>query len=120
MTAAPNRKIRWQDRLAHQWSVAKPLALMLALGLIAGPLISNAMGWQVTRGHAERQSRSSAVEQQARICAAMAHDETPDTAALGWAARREIAENHAVMPGDEAADSDVVRACTELLAQSKT
>ncbi|MEK9970283.1 MAG: hypothetical protein VW600_14180 [Ferrovibrio sp.] len=116
MTATIDRKSTWQDRVGHQWTVLKPLALVLILGLVAGPLISNYMGWQVTRGFAERQSRASAVDQQAMICAALAHRDTADTAALGWAERRSIAEKYAVMPGRDAADSDVVRACTELLA----
>ena len=118
MTALTDRKITWQDRFAEHWTTIKPLALMLALGLVAGPLISNYMGWQVTRGYADRQSRSSAVEQQAMVCSAMAQAETPDTAKLGWAERRTIAEKFAVMPGRDAADSDVVSACSQLLAAS--
>lgn len=118
MTALTDRKTTWQDRLAEQWTTIKPLALVLALGLVAGPLISNYMGWQVTRGFSDRQSHSSAVEQQAMVCSALAQVETPDAAKLGWAERRTLAEKFAVMPGRNAAESDVVSACSQLLAAS--
>ncbi len=118
MTATLDRKPSWQDRFGQQWTTVKPLALVLALGLIAGPLISNYMGWQVTRGFSDRQSRASAVEQQAMVCAALAQAQTPDTAQLGWAERRTIAEKYAVMPGRSTAESDVVSACTQRLTAS--
>ncbi|WP_341896475.1 hypothetical protein [Ferrovibrio terrae] len=111
MSSTHNLKTTWQDRLAAQWTTIKPLALMLALGLVAGPLISNYVGWQVTRGSADRQSTASAVDQQAMICSALAKVENGNPGALDWSARRELAEKHAIMPGRTVADSGVVNAC---------
>lgn len=110
-------KTTWGDRLAARWNSVKPIAFALAIGLVAGPLISNYVGWQVTRGSAERQSQASAIEQQALICAAQARLEVADTAALDWSARSNLAEKHAVMPGRTAADSGVASACGSILAK---
>jgi hypothetical protein len=115
MTSTLNLKTTWQDRLAGQWTTYRPMMLMLALGLVAGPLISNYIGWQVTRGSAERQSQASAVDQQAMICSALARVENANPSTLDWSARRALAEKHAIMPGRTAADSDVVSACTNKL-----
>lgn len=115
MTIAMDRKPSWQDRMASQWDSIKLPAALLAVGLIAGPLLSNYMGWQVTRGHAERQSATSAIEPQAMICAHNARIDTPDTAGLGWAARRELSEKFAVMPGRDVADAGVASACAQRL-----
>lgn len=117
MTAFPERKPSWRNRVAEQWDVLKPLALVLALGLVAGPLISNYMGWQVTSGSAERQSRDAAIRQQAMVCDAMARSDRPDAATLDWGARRSLAEKHAVMPGRQDAESGVAMACSDLLAK---
>lgn len=115
MSSTHDLKTTWQDRLAAQWTTVKPLAIMLVIGLIAGPLISNYVGWQVTRGSAERQSNASAVDQQAMICSAQAKLENGNPGALDWSARRELAEKHAVMPGRTTADSGVVNACINKL-----
>lgn len=118
MNTMLERKDSWRSRLSDQWNTLKPIALVLALGLVAGPLISNYMGWQVTSGSAERQRLASAVEQQAMICAAFARGETPNVATLDWGARRTLAEKYAVMPGRQEAESGVVMACSELLGKS--
>lgn len=115
MTIALERKASWQDRMGQQWNSIRLPLMLLAVGLIAGPLLSNYMGWQVTRGFAERQSAASAIEQQAMICAHNARSETPDTAALSWAARRELSEKYAVMPGRDAANAGVANACAQLM-----
>ena len=36
-----------------EWVTRKPQLIALAIGLIAGPLISNYAGWQVTSGNAQ-------------------------------------------------------------------
>lgn len=117
MSSPIDSKTTWQQRFGERWTSIKPVAVALAIGLVAGPLISNSMGWQVTQGRADRQSHASAVEQQAMICAAQARGATPDTANLNWTLRRELAEKFAVMPGRETAESDVVNACTQILAR---
>lgn len=118
MTTTLERKPAWQDRLSDQWNTVKLPVFALAVGLVAGPLLSNYMGWQVTRGHAERQSTISAIEPQATICAFNARANTPDSANLGWAARRELADKFAVMPGSDVAAAGVSDACAQRLTQS--
>lgn len=118
MTTTLERKQSWRDRMGDQWETLKPFALVLALGLVAGPLISNYMGWQVTAGSAERQNRAVAVQQQAMICDAMARGDTPEAATLDWAARRRLAEKYAVMPGRDEAEAGVTTACSDLLART--
>ncbi len=111
-------KTSWQDRLSDQWSAIKPLAIALGIGLVAGPLISGFMGWQVMRGTSEARVHASAVDQQAQICAVLARRDTPDPAALNWSARRELAEKFAIMPGREAGEPNVANACAQILARS--
>jgi len=118
MATPLNIKTTWQDRLGDRWATIKPLALALIIGLVAGPLISGMMGWQVLRGTSEQRIHASAVEQQSMICVANARATTPDTASMNWAARRELAEKYAVMPGRTTADADVITACNQGLAAS--
>lgn len=115
MTIAIERKPSWQERMASQWDSIKLPMMLFAAGLIAGPLLTNYMGWQVTRSAAERQSSVSAIEQQAMICAHNARSDTPDTAGLSWSARRDLSEKFAVMPGRDAANAGVASACAQLL-----
>lgn len=117
-TTYPPKADTWQDRLGDRWEAIKLPAIALAVGLVAGPLISNSMGWQVTRSAADRQSHVSAVHQQALVCAAAARVDTPDTASLSWSARRELGDKFAVMPGRTIAEPDVASACTDLLAKA--
>lgn len=118
MTLALERKSSWQDRLSSQWETIKLPAMMLAVGLVAGPLFSNYMGWQVTRGAADKQSTASAIDQQAMICNFNARATGADTAALNWSDRRDLAEKFAVMPGRDVAESGVANACAQKLSAS--
>jgi hypothetical protein len=87
----------------------------LAIGLIAGPLIANYAGWQVTSSTANAQLKAGVVEQQALFCDARARAEVPDPAPLGWSARRDLAQKWAVMPGASSADPAVISACADKL-----
>lgn len=117
MTIGPARStVTWQDRLMDRWDGIKPAALALAIGLVAGPLVSNFAGWQVTRSSADRQIHLAAVEQQAMICAVLARAQTADIAGMDWSARRDLAEKFAVMPGRSIAAPDVASACGTILA----
>lgn len=118
MTTTYPPKTTWQDRLGDRWEAFKLPAIALLIGLIAGPLISNAAGWQVRATTADRQIHDSAVHQQALVCAAMARADTPDTVSLSWSARRDLGEKYAIMPGRTLAEPDVAGACTDLLAQA--
>jgi hypothetical protein len=98
---------------AAKWAAAKPVAIGLAVGLIAGPIISGFAGFQVRTSTAQAAARAGVVEQQAMFCAERARAATPDdAAALGWQARTELARKWAAMPGSTVVDSDVVYACS--------
>lgn len=115
MPTTLERTPTFQDRVSDGWDRIKLPAFMLALGLIAGPLLSNAMGWQMTRSAAERQSADSAIHQQAMICAYNAAGDIPDSTKLDWSARRTLSEKYAVMPGRDVAEPGVAAACALLL-----
>jgi len=115
MPTTLGRTPTFQDRIADGWDRVKLPALMLAVGLIAGPLLSNSMGWQVTRSAAERQSANSAIHQQAMICAYNAGGDIPDATKLDWSARRALSEKYAVMPGRDMAEPGVASACAQML-----
>jgi hypothetical protein len=105
----------WENA-ASKWTAAKPAAIALAIGLVAGPLISNYIGWQVTSGTARAEVHAGIVEQQAMFCEARARAAMPTAAKLDWTARYELAGKWAVMPGSAPADSDVTSACATKLA----
>ena len=101
---------------ASAWESAKPKVMYLAIGLIAGPIITSIAGWQVLSGTARDQLHAGMIEQQATFCAANARIEMPDTSKLDYTARNELAKKWAVMPGATAAESDVTYACARKLA----
>jgi len=104
------------ENISTKWLSAKPMVYGLAIGLIAGPLISNYMGWQVTSSAARAQSRAGVIEVQASSCNVQARIDNPNSAKLDWTGRNDLAKKWAVMPGGAAADSDVVSACSSKLA----
>ena len=105
----------WENA-ASKWAAARPAAIALAIGLVAGPLISNSIGWQVTSSTARAQVHAGIVEQQATFCEARARADMPTAATLDWTARYELAGKWAVMPGSAPGDSDVTSACARKLA----
>jgi hypothetical protein len=97
------------------WVERKPQLIALAVGLVAGPLISNYAGWQVTSGSARAQVRAGIVEQQATYCDVRARTVVSAPEKLDWSARIELARTWAVMPGSQAAETDVTNACERKL-----
>src|SRR5689334_8918776 len=71
-SALQERVMTAWENAASKWTAAKPAAIALAIGLVAGPLISNAIGWQVTSGTARAEIHAGIVEQQAMFCEARA------------------------------------------------
>jgi hypothetical protein len=99
-----------------KWQATKPIVFALAIGLVAGPLISNYMGWQVTGATARAQVRENVTEQLAMICVARVKAAVADAGALDWSARSELAKKWVVEAGAPMADLDVTDACTRRLA----
>lgn len=104
-------------QVATKWAEMKPVVFGVVIGLIAGPVLSGYLGFQVRASSAHAAARADMVEMQAGICSAGAHAETPATAALGWQAQNELARRHAAMPGSEIVDPEVVYACAGKLAR---
>ena len=105
-----------RNRTESKWENAKPAALALVAGLVAGPYISNALGWQVTSGTALSRERAGIVERLASVCDAQARTEDRDPSKLDQFARDNLAKKWAVMPGATTADADVTTACAGKLA----
>jgi hypothetical protein len=105
----------WEN-VASKWQAAKPAAIALAIGLVAGPLISNYVGWQVTSHTAQAGIHAGIVEQEAMFCEARARADVPEAAKLEWSARYELAVKWSGMPGGAPVDSDVTSACAMKLA----
>lgn len=105
-----------RETASAKWAAAKPIAIGLAIGLIAGPIISGAVGFQVRTSTAQAAARAGSVDQQATFCAEQARAATPDTASLDWQGRTELARKWATMPGSTIADPDVVYACSGKLS----
>ena len=105
----------WESAVS-KWRTAKPLAIALAIGLVAGPLISNYVGWQVTSRTARAEIHAGIVDQQAMFCEARARADVAAPGELDWTKRYELAVKWAQMPGAGPVDSDVTSACARKLA----
>ncbi len=104
-----------QDMKAS-WEANKPRIVALAVGLVAGPIITSMAGWQVTGGTAREMLRAGVIEQQAIFCEQRARADVKEPGKLEWAARNDLAKKWSVMPGAAAVDSDVTFACARKLA----
>lgn len=104
----------------EKWEAQKPLLKGLAMGIVAGPVITSLIGWTVTTGFMEDQTHKAVVKTESSICAALARADGRDTTKLDWTARSKIAEKYSIMPGQKpgSADSDVMRGCTERLSEA--
>ena len=101
-----------RETAAAKWAAAKPVAIGLAVGLIAGPVISGFAGFQVRTSTAQTAMRASVVEQQAAFCAERARAASTGTAQLDWQGRSDLARKWAAMPGSAIVDTEVVYACS--------
>ena len=113
-------KLSLSDRAAAKWAEMRPWAMGLAIGLIAGPIISGIGGFQVRTSTAEAATRAGVVEQQASFCAERARTANAASGATGpidWQKRSDLARAWATMPGGTTADPDVVFACSSLLGR---
>lgn len=118
MTALALPAMNATQRLGAALRVMAPVIVALALGVFAGPFLSNAMGWQITPGAALAQARASLVELQSDYCNARARADIDEPhGQLGWRVRNDLATKWARMPGSDKVEFDVVRACAQKLAR---
>jgi hypothetical protein len=101
------------DTVKSKWSKIKPLVYALALGLIAGPVISNSVGWQLTRSTSEMNVRNALIEMQATFCLERFLASGQSAKGLEYSARKDYAAKWAVMPGQDKSEYDVRYACAE-------
>lgn len=111
----PLTPIPWLGPLKEWWESARSKLFVFLVGLMAGPLVSNLAGWQVTSGTAHAQLQSGLLAQEASNCEARARGEAGDTSKLDWAVRRTLATKWALIPGATSADSHVVSECARKL-----
>lgn len=117
-TSTPSAFARFSADVSARWSRAKPLLLALGVGLIAGPIISGMVGFQMRTSTAQALARNGVVEQQAIYCADRARLDTPGAKELDWSARNTLSRRFATNPpGGTDIDPDVARACADLLAR---
>jgi hypothetical protein len=105
------------QNLAARWAAAKPMVVGLAIGLIAGPIVSGFAGFQVRTSTAAASERASLVELQAEMCAERAKAASPTLDTTNWQVRNDLARQWAAMPGSTAVDQDVVYACSGRLGR---
>jgi hypothetical protein len=101
-----------REAAAARWAAAKPIAIGLAVGLVAGPLISGFPGFQVRTSTARAAMRASVVDEQATFCDERARAASTGTAVLDWQGRSDLARKWAAIPGSTIVDTDVVYACS--------
>jgi hypothetical protein len=114
---ASNGKTSRISEIVQEW---KPRVLFLAIGLVLGPFISGWFGWQVTAGTKETAVTDAVVSYRAGLCADRARSDSETTAEMlgDYSGRRKLAEKWAILPGEEKADSAVVRQCNSQLAKT--
>jgi len=117
-TGTPSAFARLSASAATRWTAAKPLLLALGIGLVAGPVISGMVGFQMRTSTAQTLVQNGIVEQQAIFCDHQARLENADAKALDWSARNTLARRFATLPpGGDRVDPDVARACADRLAR---
>jgi len=105
-----------RERAAARWAAAKPVAIALCLGLVAGPIVTSMAGFQVTRGTAQAATRAAVVEQQARFCEERVRAAVPEAGRLDWSRSYELSRQWSIMPGSAVPDIEVAQACARRLA----
>lgn len=96
----------------------KPRWLTFLTAFIAAPFFFVWLGWLVPTGEVARAETNALLSYKAQQCAGRARADSTVTAEMlgDFTKRREIAAQHAMMPGDEAVDTAVRNECSSLLA----
>ena len=104
-------------KIIQEW---RPRIIFLVIGLVVGPFISSWIGWQVTTRTMESAISDAVVSYRAGLCAERARSDPEAISDVlnNFGDRRKLAEQWAVLPGEEEADNDVVNECNSLLAKT--
>lgn len=106
----------WND-VTVKFNAALPLIGTLAVGLVAGPIISNAMGWQVTGRTARALAHDGVVEQRALQCEQRARAGNVDFSKITWTEQWELAKASSVgIPGSGPDDAEMTLVCARRLS----
>lgn len=103
----------------------EPFVWGMVVGAIALTIVGFSADWVVTTGSKNKQVQTAHIEAQAAICSSLANAQrkaSGDVADLSGYAARETREKLAqaatvLLPGQQAADAGVVRACSDMLAK---
>lgn len=110
-------ELRTQDKARIFWRRWRLPITGFVIGLVAGPLISAWLGWQVASGTLREQVHDAVVTQQAELCEMLARAGADGLGQMDARQRIELAERHAQFPWVDAVDPEVVNRCSEGLAQ---
>src|SRR3546814_18281427 len=80
----------WSSDVCSSDLTIKPVAYALAVGLIAGPILSSMLGFQILSSTARESSQTAAVAVQAQICATKARLAAPKPGKLAWRDRKRV------------------------------
>lgn len=109
---------------SEKWATVKPYVVGLVIGAVAVPVIGIWRGDLVTAGTHDSRLTMASVEAKAEICEAMAREQHSIEGGVSLVgnqnrqAREALARQFAVMPGQDAVDEAVRRACTNRLARA--
>ncbi|HKJ00102.1 MAG TPA: hypothetical protein VKB51_16615 [bacterium] len=106
-----------QRKLLDGWDRWKAPLGWLVVGLVAGPLLSGLLGWQVTTATLHRQVRDAIVTQQAAMCEMRARHHVKDLATLNFDQDGVVAQKYARFPWDPTEHLRVVDRCSNALAR---
>lgn len=112
MTAQNSIRATWR-----KWN--RPL-LGFAIGLVLGPLITAAIGWQVSTDTLKQRVRDVVTREQAAMCEMLARQSPSYDPDMAVAERIELAERYAKFPWDATVGTEVVNRCSNDLAQEGT
>ena len=108
-----------QEKTTSKFGEWRNLVIGVVIGLVAGPIITSFIGWQVGFSTMEEQVSAAVIEQQALFCAerVMADPAYATFDGLEFGAKRDLVTPHAQMPDQDAAAGRVVNLCLRKLTE---
>lgn len=106
--------------LGERWARWRGPLVWLVIGLVGGPLVSSAMGWQVTSRAARHDVTQAIVHQQAAMCEMRVHQHVKDLSHLNFNQQSALAQKYAKFPWQAKTRNAVVDQCTNALAAQST
>lgn len=109
-------RLTWGER----WARWRGPVIWLVIGLVAGPLISNAIGWQVTSRTAHKEVSQAIVRQQAAMCEMRVRAHVKNLTHKNFDQQSALAQKYAHFPWSHHVRQAVIDRCTNALAAQST